>query len=377
MNLIPTKTICHVTSSHKRFDTRIFLKECKSLYSFGYKVYLIVNDKNIDEIVDNISIISTGTNPLGKYTKFINSYPKIKKHILKINADIYHFHDPELLFLAHWTKKKGKKVIFDFHESLPAQLYFKEKIPFLFKFFLIKLVVFFEKNLSRKFDGLITVTTEHFDIYKLYNPNTIIITNYPIIQNISFLNSNDKPYSFVFAGNVSRQWNIETVLKSLQINKNLKFGLAGNINSSYLNELSLLNGWNNVDFLGTIDSKKIVSLYSQSKIGIALLDFDSQVGKKGTLGNTKLFEYMANGLPVICSNNFLWSSIIKEFNCGYSIDPKDNVLFLRYANNILNNSELYELMSKNSRKAVIEKYNWNTQESKLKDFYNYIFNLKN
>jgi len=37
------KNICHITTVHSRFDTRIFLKECISLTKL-YKVFLIVAD---------------------------------------------------------------------------------------------------------------------------------------------------------------------------------------------------------------------------------------------------------------------------------------------------------------------------------------------
>lgn len=36
--------ICHLTSVHSRYDTRIFLKECRSLARTGYQVSLVVAD---------------------------------------------------------------------------------------------------------------------------------------------------------------------------------------------------------------------------------------------------------------------------------------------------------------------------------------------
>ena len=49
----------------------------------------------------------------------------IYKKALEIDADIYHFHDPELLPYGLKLKKKGKSVIFDSHENYSEQI--KEK----------------------------------------------------------------------------------------------------------------------------------------------------------------------------------------------------------------------------------------------------------
>jgi len=55
--------ICHITSVHKRYDTRIFLKECKSLKNNGFNVNLIVADGKGDEIVQGINIFDVGKPP--------------------------------------------------------------------------------------------------------------------------------------------------------------------------------------------------------------------------------------------------------------------------------------------------------------------------
>jgi len=47
---------------------------------------------------------------------------EIGKKALEVDAEVYHFHDPDLLFLALKLKKKGKKVIYDVHENYPGIL---------------------------------------------------------------------------------------------------------------------------------------------------------------------------------------------------------------------------------------------------------------
>ena len=53
------KNICHITTVHSRYDTRIFFKECISLTKL-YKVFLIVADGLGDEVKNNVHIYDIG-----------------------------------------------------------------------------------------------------------------------------------------------------------------------------------------------------------------------------------------------------------------------------------------------------------------------------
>lgn len=53
-----TVKVCHVTSVHQRYDTRIFHKECTSLAKAGYDVTLLVADNKEPEIRNGEKIIS-------------------------------------------------------------------------------------------------------------------------------------------------------------------------------------------------------------------------------------------------------------------------------------------------------------------------------
>lgn len=101
--------ICHVTSAHKRYDVRIFEKEATTLAKAGYKVSIIVNDQFADEIIDDIAIVSTGFKPKTRFERLFLSKKNIKEKINAVDADIYHLHDPELLTLVNYLKKKIKR----------------------------------------------------------------------------------------------------------------------------------------------------------------------------------------------------------------------------------------------------------------------------
>ncbi len=51
--------VCHVISGYYRNDTRIFLRQCKSLSKYSYDVSILSNDGLGYEVLDDISIYST------------------------------------------------------------------------------------------------------------------------------------------------------------------------------------------------------------------------------------------------------------------------------------------------------------------------------
>src|SRR5659263_62748 len=100
--------VCHITTVHSSADVRIFHKECKTLAREGYEVYLIApHDK--EEEIDGVHIIPL---PLkgGRLYRFLFKKRIALKKAKEVNAEIYHFHDPEMLFLGLRLKLAGKKV---------------------------------------------------------------------------------------------------------------------------------------------------------------------------------------------------------------------------------------------------------------------------
>jgi len=91
--------IAHLTSAHSRFDIRIFLKECRSLADAGYEVVLIVADGLGDEVRDKVRIHDVGASS-GRLDRMWRGVRRVLAKAREIDADLYHFHDPELLLQA-------------------------------------------------------------------------------------------------------------------------------------------------------------------------------------------------------------------------------------------------------------------------------------
>lgn len=358
--------VCHITSAHKSNDIRIFKKQCTSLAKAGHEVFLVASGTNREE--NGVHIIGVGKQHSRLKRMLIDTY-KVYKKALEINADIYQIHDPELLLYALKLKRKGKKVIFDSHEDVSASIKEKEYIPNFFRNLISRMYNFYQKKVLQKLDAVITVTPHLVNKLKQFNNNTVMITNYPILDQKEYKRK-EKKYTFCFGGGISRQWSHHMILSTLEKIKGSNYVLCGSISNDYLSELKTSSAWENVIYKGVVTHNEMYDIYSQSHIGLALLDYVLNAGGNiGTLGNTKLFEFMYAGLPVICTDFILWKDIIDKYHCGICVNPHDIDSIIQAAQYLLDHPNEANLMGENGRKAVENEFNWSTEEKKLIDLY--------
>lgn len=361
------KKICHITSAHSRYDVRIFIKQCKSLANNGFIVTLIVNDDKDNEEIDDVKIISTKFKPRNRIDRFINGRKKILDKAIKVDADIYQLHDPDLLPVGNKLKRLGKKIIFDSHEDVPQQIMGKQWVPKVIRTIVSKVYEIYEKKTLAKYDWLISVTPHIVERLKKINKNTVMITNYPNVdRNEDVVRNPEK--AICFAGGINEHWNHDIILKAIENIEVIKYILAGKGSEDYFNKLKALPSWNKVEYRGVVPHLEVKKIYSRAIAGMAL-NCSIQVKNTGTLGNTKLFEFMEAKLPVICSNYKLWRDIIDRYECGIYVDP-NNVEEIRNAiEYIINNPKEAQRMGENGRRAVINEFNWGPQEKVLIELY--------
>lgn len=360
--------VCHITSAHRRYDVRIFEKECTSLASNGYEVYLVVNDNKENETKNKVHIVSTKFDSHNRFERMISSMKYIVKIAKNVDADIYHFHDPELLGIARKLKKRGKTVIFDAHEDTEKQIMDKEWLPSFTRTMVSKIYARYSRAIYKKIDALITVTPALVKKLQEYNKNVVMITNYPIIQRGNDIENKDKEKYIFFAGGVSEQWCHHRIIEAMRNVNGMRYKIAGPIEQNYLEKIKKIDGWDKVDYLGKIPHNEVEQLYSKAVAGVAI-NACTQISGEGTLGNTKLFEVMAASTPVICTDYRLWESIISKYNCGITV-KSDDIEEIRKAIEFLrDNLETVYEMGVRGRKAIEEEFNWENEEKKLLDLY--------
>ena len=364
--------ICHFTSGHDTHDARIFQKQCRTLAHAGYDVHVIA-PFGITEIRDDVNIFSLGAEGYGRFQRMLFVSKEIYRKALSVDADIYHFHDPELIPFGLKLKRMGKKVIYDSHEDTPADILNKAWIPRFLRGVVAKLYRLYEESAVKKFDAVVSVTPHYVDRFKRVNENSHLITNYPIIDDTLLSKSKynqDEKKNVCFVGRVCDESLQRNIVEAVNGVEDVGYICAGPADKAYLEGLSVMPGWVFCEYRGPISFADAPEFVSQGIAGLQITDYIPNFGYNiGSLGNTKMFTYMLAGLPVICTDMVLWKEIMDDNQCGLCVNPH-NINEIREAIEFIrDNPERAKIMGENGHNAVIEKYNWSTQEPKLLTLY--------
>lgn len=361
--------ITHLTSAHDRHDIRIYVKMCCSLAKkSNYNVHLVVADGIGDEISNSVNIIDIGERSGSRLSRMTKTSKRMFQVAKKLDSDIYHLHDPELLPVGLKLKALGKKVIFDSHEDVGKDILSKEWIPFIIRKLVSVVYSSYEKYVCKKLDYIVAATPFIRDKFLDINKKSMDINNFPILgelaNNVAW---SEKQNQVCYVGGIAEIRGIKEIVKAMENTEDVSLHLAGEFfEDDVEKEVKNYKGWGKVNELGFIGRKEIVDLYKSSQAGLVTLH--PIINYLDALP-VKMFEYMSAGLPVISSDIPLWKSIIEDAKCGICVDPYNPQAIADAITYITTHPKEAEIMGKNGIKAIYEKYNWNQEEKKLYKLY--------
>jgi len=363
--------ICHITSVHNINDIRIFEKECVSLAKHGYDVTLIAcGDTAFCDKKKGVKRISLKVPVKNRLQRFIKRTTKVFYKALEVDAEIYHLHDPELLPIGIKLKRRGKKVIFDSHEFYGEQIKEKTYIPKIFRYLLAKTYKLYETYVTTKIDAVIQICTiqgkNYFSnrakINAFISNSSILKNNTP--NNITF----KERKSIAYIGALSHNRGITHLVKAANI-ANAKLILSGQfVSIEYRKTIESLPEYKNVEYTGFLSQENVATLLNTCFVGISTLLHLSQYNKIDTFPS-KVYDYMAAGIPVIISNTEYAKKMIHKYQFGICVTP-DNIDEISEAIIYLQkNPKKATEMGKNARAAYEKEFNWSIEEKKLVELY--------
>lgn len=358
--------VCHLSTVHQRRDVRIVYKECLSLIKEGYKVFLVIADGKKDEVFNGLNICGT---PKYKHriTRMLFSPLQIIIKAMSIKADVYHFHDMELLPVSLILKAMGHKVIYDVHDNLPKQIMGKHYIAAPLRRLLAGIINQIEAKLSPFMSAIVTADKNKELRFSQYHSTVRCLYNYPLISELQYHNSDVRDSKTIcYIGGITKIRGIIQLLDSI-MNIDVTLILAGAFEPPELyDECKKHVSWTKVDYRGFLGRKDVADVLSKSCIGMGTL-----LPNENYLDSLpiKMFEYMSAGIPVIISNFPDWKAIIDHYSCGVCVDPLSVSQITEAITLLLNNNELRNQMGQRGREAVLNELNWGSQEQVLAKLY--------
>ncbi|WP_209121750.1 glycosyltransferase family 4 protein [Alkalihalobacillus sp. BA299] len=369
------KKVCVITTVHSAYDGRIYHKQCKSLAKAGYDVHLIApKPEKVEESPVQLIPISK---PASKLKRVFHTFSVIST-ARKTKADIYHFHDPELLIVGAILRIFTRKpVIFDVHEHYPNAIMSKPYLSARLKTVIRTAYEVAEKLLLPLLSGVIYTTSIIGKRYENYK--SCKIENYPLKEMFpSHPHTNKDLNQVMYLGGMTPIRGVKELIEAFSIvrkeKREAKLMFVGFFESKAFEQemhqlIKKLDLEEHIEFQGRVPYEQIEAYLAKSSVGV--IPYLPVPNHLVCLPN-KLFEYMASGNAVIASDFPHYREVVEESEGGVVVDPTNPDQIAKAIVQLLDDKEKLKETQRNAQTSFQSTYNWESEEKKLLAFYRQI-----
>lgn len=373
--MINKRSIFLGTSVHRWNDTRIFHKQATSLAK-KYDVELHA-PADFDYKEEN-GVRIYGLPEWKKVSDRKNIRRELWKRIKNSTAEIFHFHDPELLWLGIKTRVILKRiVIYDIHEDYEKAILSKIWIPRYFRFVISKLFYLYEQISISLIKNNISTSELIANKFKSTRINQEIIYNFPLLPSKNPNSHKKDDNLIIYVGIITKIRGFNEIVEALSLIKeqfSFRFMVIGPVHESYQKEINakikLLNLGDRIDFKGLMPYNDIFEYIEKAIVGLVCLL--PEPNHLVTFPN-KIFEYISRGTAVIASDFPLYRQVINKAKCGILVDPRNTKDIAKSIVYSLNNKEKMIEYGINGFNAVHKQFHWELEEIKLQKYYKKLF----
>ncbi|MFT4031439.1 MAG: glycosyltransferase [Siphonobacter sp.] len=293
---------------------------------------------------------------------------------LRARPRLVHVHAPELLPIAYLLHVLGAVVIYDVYENMPRQLAVKQ----INNGWLYRATFTCFDRLARRLFYFIFAEDSYLESYQNLRKTYAVIHNFPDLSTIPvYTKPADSVHpSFFYLGQISKARCIDVMIQASVLLKkqypDFRWHIFGQVafDLTSFHEIEALPGYEEVKdhfiFHGYTPALQAYPVAAESLAGVALI---RPIGDFPGSYPTKIFEYMALGLPVITSDFPLYQAVVEQHQCGFCLNPTDVQSLYTHLVYLIEHPSERNQMGLNGKKAVREGYNWAAEEQKLQAFY--------
>lgn len=344
--------VLHLSTVHHPEDPRIAHKQLPSLVQAGFEVHFAAQGKGKAPQGVHFHPLSIVT---GRYAR-LRLQRQVLRLVRRIRPKVVQIHDPELLPLLWWIKKRYKiSAIYDMHEDYAEKGGLEGKM-----------IRYLEKMILPRLDHTLIAESDY--AYMVQDVPFTLIPNYSLEKN-GKIRSLNTPVRLVFTGVLSKERGLVNVLQlaqQLSIQKvEASVTVIGkcNIATDLAEAKTFVSKFSNLPLKMDLDAYKsteaLDTVLENAHFGIILFNWHpTQLGTKGTLP-TKFYEYLAAGLPIVCSDFPRWKHFVEHHEVGFTCAPNQIDELIERLRFLQSNPSAYERLSENALR-LSKQFMWET-----------------
>jgi glycosyltransferase involved in cell wall biosynthesis len=358
--------VVHVTSAHSWTDNRIHLREAATLAKAGYRVALVAVASDQECPPSGVTVIKRPARArLARFT--VGSLVAVVS-ALRLRGRIYHLHDPELAWAVPLLRCLGKVVIYDAHEDLPSQVADKRYIPRPLRpvFRLLTHALVHLADLANQ----VVAATEPISVR--YRPGHVtVIHNYPIVRSgeTDLAPLAERDHLVTWAGRISEESGAAALIRATgtpQWPQGWRLVMAGSVEPQLAHLFEAPKLRERIEYLGLLSPGDARRLVGTSRVGVL-----APPATRANLGSmpTKLFEYLAAGVPVVTASFPMWRSMLEPYDCSVFAEVNSPEAIAAAIHRYADDLELWQRHGTNARRAADEVFNWDREAGRLVGLY--------
>jgi len=340
------------TVVHHPDDARIKFRQIDALLAAGHEVIYLAPEPVSDQTVNGFTHIAI---PRAIGRRRVRALVAMRR-LLKVysgQSDLVVIHDPELVVLAGAIS--GPR-IWDVHEDLVAQMSGKRWIPRPFHGLARSVGSRLEAMGRKRFACMLAE-----EGYRERFPGAPVIRNtVDAPENVASSGSD----RVVYLGRVSAGRGFDSLAEiAPRLCDAVVLDVIGPLDADIAEKAESVERMNVIGFL---PNDVALDCIEGAAAGLALLRDEPNYSASLP---TKILEYMARGVPVICTPLPAAKAIVDKYHCGFVVPFDDPAAVSVQIERLLNDDSLRADLAANGRRAARDFYSWEQDAKKMIAFF--------